>query len=127
MRYQLNRMKQQLELTAKQLQDIGFIGNHSPADENEGARVCYTMSVVNGEFIYNERGEYGDGQYKWYLKTIIGEAANYIWLNVESIEDLYIVLSCFRVKYNLVINWTSQDETITNDMGRCSAGNEHRR
>jgi hypothetical protein len=97
----------QLELSQHELEVIGFTGKHYPADEDEPARVCYSIPVINGEFIYNKIGEYKDRstkeQYKWCLKNTTGEAANYIWLNIERVEELYIVLSCFRVKYNLVM------------------------
>lgn len=100
-------MSKQLELSIKELEAIGFTGKHYPADKDEPSRVCYTLPVINGEFIYNQIGEFKDNeskaQYKWYLKTTTGEAANYIWLNIERVEELYIVLSCFRVKYNMVV------------------------
>lgn len=97
-------MKKQLELTTKQLEDVGFTGKHYPADENEPTRVCYSLPVVNGEFIYNERGEYGQGAYKWFLKTTIGDAANYSWLDIGCIEELYTLLSCFRVRFKFIMN-----------------------
>lgn len=100
-------METQLELTTEELDAIGFACKRYPADEDEPVRVCYTMPVTNGEFIYNASGEFrhdeNNAPYKWYLKTSTGDAANYIWLNIERIEELYIVLSCFRVKYNLVM------------------------
>lgn len=101
------RMSKQLQLTAHELDAIGFTGKYLPADENEPSRTYYTIPVTNGEFIFNNSGEFKHSEdnapYKWYLKTKIGDAANYNWLNIERVEELYMVLSCFRVKYNLVI------------------------
>lgn len=101
-------MSKQLELSKDELDAIGFTRTYYPADENETERVSYTVPVVNGQFIYNYSGEFKHGEnnapYKWYLKTVIGDAANYIWLNIETVGELYIALSCFRVKYNLVID-----------------------
>jgi hypothetical protein len=97
----------QLELSTQELEAIGFIPKYLSADKDDASRVYYTLLVTNGEFIYNKSGEFRHSEvnapYKWYLKTAIGDSANYIWLNIERAEELYIVLSCFRVKYNLVI------------------------
>lgn len=99
--------QQQLELTTEELDAIGFKRHEAPADNDEPERVYYTIPVINGVFIYNMSGEFkhseGNAPHKWYLKITTGDAANYTWLNIERVEELYVVLSCFRVKYNLVI------------------------
>jgi hypothetical protein len=100
-------MDKQLELSTRELEAIGFISHYLLADNDSPSRVYYTLPVTNGEFIYNKSGEFRHSEdnapYKWYLKTTTGDAANYILLNIGRVEELYIVLSCFRVKYNLVM------------------------
>jgi hypothetical protein len=100
-------MNKQLDLSLPELDAIGFTGIYLPADDNEPARTYYSIPVTNGEFVYNKSGEFRHSEdnapYKWYLKTTVGDAVNYIWLDIGRVEELYIVLSCFRVKYNLVI------------------------
>jgi hypothetical protein len=99
--------RKQLELSQHELEAIGFMGHYAPADTiydiagkvNNPARVWYSIPVTNGEFIYNVDND----PYKWYLKTKIGDACNYNLLNIERVEELYMVLSCFRAMYNLVI------------------------
>jgi len=97
----------QLELTTHELEAIGFTGHYLPANNENPSRVYYALPVTNGEFIYNKAGEFKHSEdnapYKWYFKTVLGDACNYISLNIERVEELYMVLSCFRVKYNLVI------------------------
>lgn len=100
--------KKQLELSQQELEAIGFTGKYYPANKDEPARVCYSIPVINGEFIYNKIGEFKSSEdnapYKWYLKTTIGDAANYSWLDIGCIEELYMLLSCFRVRFKFIMN-----------------------
>lgn len=92
-------MNKQLELSQHGLEAIGFTGHYLPECALGDARIYYSLPVTNGEFIYNVDNQ----PHKWYLKTAIGDVCNHIWLNIERVEELYMVLSCFRVQYNLVI------------------------
>jgi len=79
-------MKQQLNLTRKELRKLGF--NRKVVT----GETIYKMDVINGYFYYNE----GDIQYKWYLKIKIGTNSNYIHLDIVTIPQLVLVLSSFR-------------------------------
>lgn len=94
-----NDQGKQLELSQHELEAIGFIGHYSPADKDNVARVFYSIPVLNGEFYYNV----DNAPYKWYFRNNNGEGYNYNWLNIQKLPELYILLSCFNAKYNLVI------------------------
>uniref|UniRef100_A0A6H1ZRL0 Uncharacterized protein n=1 Tax=viral metagenome TaxID=1070528 RepID=A0A6H1ZRL0_9ZZZZ len=88
---------EQLKLTAKHLSKIGFtkrIYKHGMNLEN----IVYEIPCLNGCFYYNKN----QSIYRWYQKIVIGENANHINLNIKSLPELFMILSCFRIKYNLV-------------------------
>uniref|UniRef100_A0A6H2A5W1 Uncharacterized protein n=1 Tax=viral metagenome TaxID=1070528 RepID=A0A6H2A5W1_9ZZZZ len=79
---------EQLKLTIKHLLKIGFIKN----------TYYYEIPCLNGYFCYNQN----ESIYKWYQKIVIGNGANHIHLNIESLPELFTILSCFCVNYNMV-------------------------
>jgi len=92
---------EQLKLISDELLKIGFekkiINEPNPYNSNIfRERIIYEISCINGCFYYNEN----ESEYRWYLKTIIGVGANYIHLNIEKREELFLLLLCFRVKFN---------------------------
>lgn len=91
----------QLELTPDELFEIGFekkiIDEPDPYDSTlSKKRIIYEIPCLNGCFYYNDM----DTEYKWYYKTVIGETANYIHLNIERKTELFLLLLFFRVKFN---------------------------
>lgn len=91
--------KHQLKLQHDTLISIGFDKKTTVADEDNPSRDFYEIPCVNGFFYYNPNEE----QYKWYQKVVIGDYSNHILLNIEELEELYIILQCFRVNFNLII------------------------
>lgn len=87
---------EQLSLTKGRLNEIGFTKKTYPANDMNPERTTYEIETINGCFYYNET----DKIYRWYHKTVIGEAANLVHLNIESLPELFMVLTCFRAKYN---------------------------
>ena len=90
----------QLELSNKHLTRIGFKEKHYPADEENSERNTFEIENINGCFYYNPE----EKTYRWYHKTQVGDFSNHINLNIETLSELFITLSCFRVKYNFAIN-----------------------
>jgi len=91
----------QLELTKNELLIIGFkektINESNLYDSTiSKERIIFEIPCINGCFYYNKM----ETEYKWYHKTIIGNTANYIHLNIEKKEELFLLLLCFRVKFN---------------------------
>ena len=99
----MNELRKQLELSKEDIEAIGFIEQHAPADSVEGitspARTWYAIPVTNAEFIYNV----GQGHYKWYFRTKIGECYNSNHLDIAKLPELYVVLSSFQAKFNMRI------------------------
>lgn len=89
----------QLELTPEILLEIGFKEVTYPADESSSERTTFEIDSINGKFIYNP----SEPIYKWYHKTEVGEVSNYVHLDIIKAAELFMVLSVFRVKYNLII------------------------
>lgn len=96
-------MEDQLELSQHELEAIGFRGHYAAADdvhpEQNPARVWYSIPVTNAEFIYNVE----NAPYKWYFRTKVGDAYNSNWLNIQKLPELYMLLSCFKAQYNLIL------------------------
>ena len=90
---------QQLKLSIDELLAIGFKKQTTIADEMNPARYFYEILCVNGCFYCNPDEE----QYRWYHKTVIGKYANDNHLNIEKLPELYMILQCFRVPFNLII------------------------
>ena len=88
---------EQLQLTEKELLEIGFTKEVSKSDEMNEAKVFFKIPTLNGYFYYNPNAK----KYTWYHKTIIGGVANDINLNLTQRPVLFSLLSCFNVKYNL--------------------------
>lgn len=86
----------QLTLSEQELSQIGFTKNEWSGDELNSPRTTYEISTINSCFYYNMKDE----KYRWYHKTIIGESTNHVHLSIESISELLLVLSCFRVNIN---------------------------
>lgn len=91
----------QLELSSDELLEIGFkkkvINEPNPYNPTiSKERVIYEIPCINGCFYYNEN----EPEYRWYHKTIIGDASNHIQLNIEKKEELFLLLLCFRVNFN---------------------------
>ncbi len=84
----------QLKLTNKELLEIGFKRCKSKE---------YEIKTLNGYFYYNPNEEI----YTWYHKTIIGKTSNNINLDICKKAELYVLLQCFKVKFNIILNYVS--------------------
>lgn len=92
----------QLKLTEEQLLRIGFLESEYYTENTEGekeTKFIFEINCLNGCFYYNPNEIVNT----WYHKTVIGNIANYINLDIRIIPELYTVLSAFKVKYNTVI------------------------
>jgi len=96
----------QLKLSEEQLLTIGFTKKEyeaTDATEDEpfgsGSKTLYEIPTINGFFYCNN----AEDIYVWYHKTIIGEGANFVSLDITHKASLFIILSAFKVKFNLVI------------------------
>lgn len=89
----------QLELKPKQLKKIGFVKKDHEGDELNSPKTTYEIETKNGYFYYNPDEEEG----RWYHTAIVGEHASDICLDIERLPELFMVLACFRVKFNLVV------------------------
>ena len=88
----------QLKLTKKELLEIGFKKCKSKGDKNNGVKTYFKIEILNGYFYYNPKEEI----YTWYHKTIIGEIANDVHLDISKKPELFTLLACFRAEFNLV-------------------------
>lgn len=88
----------QLNLTKKELKNIGFKEYKGKGDETNTARTYFKIETINGYFYYNPE----EIEYKWYHKTIIGDIANSVHLDIRNTIELYVTLQCFKVKFNLI-------------------------
>jgi hypothetical protein len=85
---------EQLTMTSDELELMGFFKKVYPADELNSEKTVFEIPCVNGCFYYNT----GEMKYKWYHKTVIGEFSNHILLSINSKDELYIILGCFKVR-----------------------------
>ena len=88
----------QLKLTNSQLCEIGFIKCLSKGDKMNADKSYFKIDTINGYFYYNPDEEV----YKWYHKTIIRKKSNHVNLDISKKEELFILLSCFKSKFNLI-------------------------
>lgn len=91
--------REQLMLTQSELEEIGFKGKWHPGDRLNDPCAYWQIPVTNGFFIYNPNKP----PFVWYLKVEIGDAANFIHLNIERLPELILMLQCFQVKFSLTI------------------------
>lgn len=91
----------QLKLSKENIISIGFTERHHPASEHEFSveKTTYQIPTINGYFYFNPN----EKKYVWYHKTIVGEMSNHINLDITNVPTLYIVLSAFKVKFNMII------------------------
>jgi len=82
-------MKNQLDLTKKELGIIGF----------KKHKRIYFIETINGCFYYN----LDHPNYRWYQKTTIGNASDYIHLSINSKPELFLLLSIFRLKFRYIL------------------------
>ena len=112
-------MKNQLQLTVKELEDIGFKVIKYNGDEMNVSRKYYKIKTLNGYFYYNPN----ESVYTWYHKTVIGEVQNDYHLDIQSETELLIVLSAFKVKLEIKycmpdgINSKEEHEQYLKDIG----------
>lgn len=92
----------QLQLTHKQFKTIGFARENLKKKflNNDKNEIMYSVPVMNGCIYCN----YNEPVYKWYLKVVIGEFANYLLLDITNLAQLQLVLTTFGVKYTLLMN-----------------------
>lgn len=93
---------EQLQLTHKQFKFIGFSRENMKKKDFRGKdknEIVYSVPVINGCIYCN----YSEPVNKWYLKVEIGEVANYMLLDITNLSQLQLILSTFRVEYNLLI------------------------
>jgi len=88
----------QLKLTNKELSEIGFEEIRSKGDKMNDAKTYFKIKTLNGYFYYNPKEEV----YTWYHKTLIGEVANEIHLDLARKPELFVLLACFKAKFNMV-------------------------
>ena len=88
----------QLKLTDKELDGIGFKECKSEADKMNPAKTYFKIEILNGYFYYNPK----EDLYTWYHKTIIGEVANDVHLDITKKPELFILLACFKAEFNIV-------------------------
>lgn len=92
----------QLKLTEEQLLKIGFSESEYYTENTEGekeSKFVFEIKCINVFFYYNPN----ENVNVWYHKTVIGDIANYINLDIRIVPELYAVLSAFKVKYNTLI------------------------
>lgn len=89
----------QLILTEQELTDIGFVKKEYPGDELNSKSEVFEIPVINGCIYYNPKVRANS----WYLKTVIGKFSNHIHLDISKAPELFVVLSCFKTKFNLLL------------------------
>ena len=89
---------EQLKLNTKELKKIGFKEYKSKGDEMNLAKTYFKIKTLNGYFYYNTK----ETKCTWYHKTIIGETSNHINLDITKKPELFVLLRCFKVEFNLV-------------------------
>lgn len=89
----------QLKLKQKELLAIGFEEAKSVGDEMNKARTYFKINTANGCFYYNPKEDI----YTWYHATI-GKHGNDVHLDITKRAELFVLLACFKCKFNLVIN-----------------------
>lgn len=92
-------MNEQLMLSQDELEYIGFKGKWEAADKLNPSCSWWQIPVVNGFIVYNPNKP----PYCWYLKTEIGEAANWIHLDISKESELITILQCFQVNFKYLI------------------------
>ena len=90
----------QLHLENIELEKIGFVKHISDKDDMNHEREYFKIDTINGCFYYNPKQDI----YTWYHKTVVGNNANDVLLNITHRAELFTVLSCFNVDYNLILN-----------------------
>ena len=86
----------QLKLSPDDLIEIGFEKHIYPKGTDNKEKITYEIPCINGCFYCNME----DSVYVWYQKIIIGDMFNFINLDINRIEELLLILSCFKVKFN---------------------------
>jgi hypothetical protein len=90
----------QLDLTAAELETIGFTALYLRGDEDYPSMVWHSIKVQNGEFIYNP----DLAPPKWYFRNpnAVADENNLIILNIQIVHELYVMLSCFNADFNML-------------------------
>jgi hypothetical protein len=83
----------QLQLTPKQLRDIGF------KRRRYGATYVYEITFLNSVIYYNPK----EAVFKWYLRTTVGEYGNGVHLDIQTAPHLFALLQSLRVKFTQII------------------------
>ena len=91
---------EQLELTKEELDNIGFKKFSSIPDAYNPERDVYKIETLNGYFYYNPSPLIN--KYKWYHKTIVGDTANDVHLDITSKAELFVILRAFKCEFNPV-------------------------
>lgn len=87
-------MRPQLILSQKELEDIGFAGKYETGDELNDACAWWQFPIINGFIIFNPNKP----PYCWYLKIEIGEAANWLHLDIAEILELISLFKLLQIK-----------------------------
>jgi hypothetical protein len=90
---------EQLKLTKEELKSIGFEKCISEADELNTETTYYKIKTMNGYFYYNPY----EKVYTWYHKTIIGDFANDVHLDITQRPVLFSILQAFKANFEIVI------------------------
>jgi hypothetical protein len=88
----------QLKISNSELIAIGFKECKSEADEMNPAKTYFKIETLNGYFYCNPK----ESKYTWYHKTIIGETSNHINLDITEKPELFVLLQCYKAKFNLI-------------------------
>tara|TARA_R110000822_G_scaffold74863_1_gene179825 strand:- start:14597 stop:14872 length:276 start_codon:yes stop_codon:yes gene_type:complete len=89
---------EQLDLKSNELDSIGFERMICKSDEMNPARDIFKINTINGYFYYNPSQDV----YKWYHKTIIGETANDVHLDITKKAELFVILQSFKCEFSLM-------------------------
>jgi len=89
-------MNAQLELSSKQLKDIGFQA------KGRDKRRWYKIDVSEDCIIYYNKHSYLS-DYKWYLRTGLMGAHHHSHLDINTAPQLFALLQIFKVKFNLIL------------------------
>lgn len=90
---------EQLILSHDELIKIGFERIVYPETPLNSEKVCYEIPCMNGVFYFNST----DKTYKWYHRVDMLCGSNHTLLDITNAPSLFMILSCFKVKFNLFI------------------------
>ena len=82
-------MKNQLHIPIIELKALGFV-----RDTSSESKLTYKLKGINSDLIYNPE----EPQYVWYHRTVLGEASNYLHLDIQDVGELGVLLKILKLK-----------------------------